>query len=302
MIINLNKFVSINNFKLNFTKIVPGIYFLIWVDDNTQRWKRINGKYIPHKDGYYVIDHGFDLNNVVPRVLKYIGESTKPVRRLIDHYFCSEDSRSSGIGPKFTHIRIIKGFKRLSYDTIRLHHETLFVRKYLPDLNQASTFSENYRTLLKNSNGLLTPNDILKPHVLHARDIYRAYVAWEKEDQKYLDTELVKLKITNRVGLIHPKRRDTRQYRNQKGEKIRFSRWVNDAVLALHKKQKEAMTDWRVRMRKYIKLFNPNRYKLILDRDKIHSKNTYKRSGEFIRKSKFLAYRLKKNKNQPELL
>lgn len=302
MIINLNKFVSINNFKLDFTKIIPGIYFLIWVDDNTQRWKRINGKYIPHKDGYYVIDHGFDLNNVVPRVLKYIGESTKPVRRLIDHYFCSEDSRSSGIGPKFTHIRIIKGFKRLSYDTIRLHHETLFVRKYLPDLNQASTFSENYRTLLKNSNGLLTPNDILKPHVLHARDIYRAYVAWEKEDQKYLDTELVKLKITNRVGLIHPKRRDTRQYRNQKGEKIRFSRWVNDAVLALHKKQKEAMTDWRVRMRKYIKLFNPNRYKLILDRDKIHSKNTYKRSGEFIRKSKFLAYRLKKNKNQPELI
>ena len=302
MIINLNKFVSINNFKLNFTKIVPGIYFLIWVDDNTQRWKRINGKYIPHKDGYYVIDHGFDLNNVVPRVLKYIGESTKPVRRLIDHYFCSEDSRSSGIGPKFTHIRIIKGFKRLSYDTIRLHHETLFVRKYLPDLNQASTFSENYRTLLKNSNGLLTPNDILKPHVLHARDIYRAYVAWEKEDQKYLDTELVKLKMTNKVGLIHPKRRDTRQYRNQKGEKIRFSRWVNDAVLALHKKQKEAITDWRVRMRKYIKLFNPNRYKLILDRDKIHSKNTYKRSGEFIRKSKFLAYRLKKNKNQPELL
>ena len=302
MIINLNKFVSINNFKLDFTKIIPGIYFLIWVDDNTQRWKRINGKYIPHKDGYYVIDHGFDLNNVVPRVLKYIGESTKPVRRLIDHYFCSEDSRSSGIGPKFTHIRIIKGFKRLSYDTIRLHHETLFVRKYLPDLNQASTFSENYRTLLKNSNGLLTPNDILKPHVLHARDIYRAYVAWEKEDQKYLDTELVKLKITNKVGLIHPKRRDTRQYRNQKGEKIRFSRWVNDAVLALHKKQKEAITDWRVRMRKYIKLFNPNRYKLILDRDKIHSKNTYKRSGEFIRKSKFLAYRLKKNKNQPELL
>ena len=254
MIINLNKFVSINNFKLDFTKIIPGIYFLIWVDDNTQRWKRINGKYIPHKDGYYVIDHGFDLNNVVPRVLKYIGESTKPVRRLIDHYFCSEDSRSSGIGPKFTHIRIIKGFKRLSYDTIRLHHETLFVRKYLPDLNQASTFSENYRTLLKNSNGLLTPNDILKPHVLHARDIYRAYVAWEKEDQKYLDTELVKLKITNKVGLIHPKRRDTRQYRNQKGEKIRFSRWVNDAVLALHKKQKEAITDWRVRMRKYIKL------------------------------------------------
>lgn len=301
MIINLNKFTSVKNFKINFTDVTPGIYFLIWVDDNTQRWKRINGKYIPHKDGHYVIDHGFDLNNVVPRVLKYVGESTKPARRLLDHYFCAGDYKT-GIGPKFTHVRIIKGLKRLSYDTIRLHHETLFVKKYLPELNQASTFSENYRTLLRNSNGLLTPNDILRPHALHARDIYRAYIAWEKEDQKYLDTELVKPKIKNRSGLTHPKKRDTRQYRNKKGEKIRFSRWVNDAVLTLHRKQKEAMTDWRVRMRKYIKLFNPNRYKLILDRDKIHSKNTYKRSGEFIRKSKMLEYRLKKNKNQPELI
>jgi len=299
MIINLNKFISIKNFKVDFTDISPGIYFLLWVDDNTQRWKRIKGQYVPHKDGNYVIDHGFDLNNTIPRVLKYIGESYKPIRRLLEHYFCPEDS-SGGIGPKFTHIRIIKGLKRLSYDSIRLHHETLLVRKYLPDLNQASTFSENYRTLLRNSNGLIRPQDLIRPHVLHARDIYKAFKAWEIEDQNYLETELVKPKLINKGGLRHHNRRDTRQYRNKKGEKIRFSRWVHDAVLTLHKKQKEAITDWRKRIRKYIKLFNPDRYQFILDRDKVHSKNTYKKHGAFIRKSKSLAYRL--NKKQPELL
>ena len=299
MIINLNKFISIKNFKLDFTDISPGIYFLLWVDDNTQRWKRIKGQYVPHKDGNYVIDHGFDLNNTIPRVLKYIGESYKPIRRLLDHYFCPEDS-SGGIGPNFTHIRILKGLKRLSYDSIRIHHETLLVRKYLPDLNQASTFSENYRTVLKNSNGLVTPQDLIRPHVLHAKDIYKAYKAWETEDQDYLDTELVKPNLLNKAGLRHHNRRDTRQYRNKKGEKIRFSRWVHDAVLTVHKKQKEAVTDWRKRIRKYIKLFNPNRYQFMLNRDKVHSKNTYKKHGAFIRKSKSLAYRL--NKKQPELL
>ena len=63
MIIDLNKFISVKEIKVNLTNVLPGIYFLIWVDDNTQRWKRINSQYIPHKDGNYVIDHGFDLNN-----------------------------------------------------------------------------------------------------------------------------------------------------------------------------------------------------------------------------------------------
>jgi hypothetical protein len=30
-----------------------------------------------------------------------------------------------GVGPVFTHIRIIKGFIRFNYDTVRIHHETL---------------------------------------------------------------------------------------------------------------------------------------------------------------------------------
>lgn len=299
MIINLNKFVSIKNFKVDFTNVIPAIYFLISIDDNTQRWKRVNGKYIPHKDGNYVIDHGFDLDNTVPRVLKYIGESIRPVKRLLDHYFCPENS-IAGIGPNFTHIRMITKLKRLSYDSIRLHHERLFVRKYLPDLNQASTFNENYRILLRNGAGLITPQDLIRPYILHARDIYRAYKAWEKEDQKYLKTELIEPKLKNKAGLKHPNKRDTRQYRDKKGNKIRFSRWVHDAVWSLHKKQKEAVTDWRIRIRKYIKLFNPKQYQFMLDRDRMHSRNTYKRDIAFIRKTKALSYRL--NKNQPKLL
>lgn len=299
MIINLDKFVSIKNFEVDFTDIVPGIYFLLWIDENTQKWKRVNNQYIPHKNGNYVIDHGFDLKNTIPRVLKYIGESTRPIKRLVDHYYTPKGS-TAGIGPNFTHIRIIRGLKRLSYDTIRLHHETLLVRKYLPDLNQASTFSDNYRTLLKNSNGLLTPQDLIKPYALHAREVFKAYKAWEIEDQSYLETELMRTEIKNRSGLSHPNKRDTRQYRNKKGEKIRFSRWFYDAVLSLHKKQKEAVTDWRVRIRKYIKLFNPDRYQFILDRDKVSSKKTYRRNEAFIRKTKTIAYRL--NKKQQELL
>ena len=299
MIIDLNKFISVKEIKVNLTDVLPGIYFLIFVDDNTQRWKRINNRYFPDKKGNYVIDHGFDLNNTIPRVLKYIGESVRPIRRLLDHYFCSGDSKS-GIGPKFTHLRIIKGLKRLSYDSIRLHHETIFVRKYLPDLNQASTFSKDRRVLLQNSNGLIRPQDLIRPHVLHARDIYKAFKAWETEDQNYLDTELVMSKLENMAGLRHPTKRDSRQYRNKKGEKIRFSRWVHDAVLTLHKKQRQAITDWRVRIRKYIKLFNPNRYQFILTRDRVFSKKTYKRDGEFIRKSKMLARKI--NKKQPQLL
>jgi hypothetical protein len=299
MIINLDKFVSIKNFKVDFTDIIPGIYFLLWVDNNTQRWKRINGQYIPNKDGNYVIDHGFDLNNTIPRVLKYIGESIRPIKRLIDHYYTPKDSMA-GIGPNFTHIRIIKGLKRLSYDTIRLHHETLLVRKYLPELNQASTFSDNYRLLLKNSNGLITPHDLIKPYALHAREVFKAYKAWEIEDSNYLEEELIKPKIKNKGGLSHPNKRDTRQYRNKKGEKMRFSRWFYDAVLSLHKKQKEAMTEFRNRIRKYIKLFNPDRYQFMLDRDKVSSKKTYIRNEEFIRKTKTLSYKL--NKKQQELL
>jgi hypothetical protein len=46
--------------------------------------------------------------------------------------------------------------------------------------------------------------------------------------------------------------------------------------------------------------FNPNKYEFILTRDRAFSKKTYKRHGEFIRKSKILARKI--NKKQPQLL
>jgi hypothetical protein len=302
MIINLNKFVSVKNTQVDLTNLIPGIYFLIWVDENTQRWKKINGQYVPHKDGNYVIDHGFDLKNTVPRVLKYIGESSKPIKRLIDHYTSVDENDNRGIGPKFTHVRIIKGFKRFFYDTIRLHHETLFVRKYLPDLNSASNFTENELIILRNSNGLVTPYDLLKPYAFHARDVYRAFKAWEIEDQNYLNTELVKCRLKNRAGLIHYNKRDTTTYKNKKGEKPTFGNWFHMAVTPNHKKQKEAFSDWGKRIRKYTKLFNPERYIKIIKRDRLTSKKTYTRDFDYIKKKQAIYYQQRKNKNQQKLV
>jgi hypothetical protein len=301
MIINLNKFVSIKDLTVDLTNLIPGIYFLIWIDKNTQRWKRINGQYVPHKDGNYLIDHGFDLNNIVPRVLKYIGESNKPIKRLIDHYTCSEDD-NRGIGPKFTHVRIIKNFKRLFYDTIRLHHESLLVRKYLPELNSASNFTENQIIILKNSAGLVTPYDLLKPYAFHARDVYRAFKAWEIEDENYLNTELIRPRLRNKAGLIHHNRRDTTSYRNRKGVKLTFGNWFYSAVSPHHRKQKRAITDWSSRIRKYTKLFNPERYIKIIKRDRLCSQKTYRRDTDYIKKKQSIYYQQRKIKKQQEMI
>jgi hypothetical protein len=301
MIINLNKFVSVKNIEVNLTKLIPGIYFLIWVDETTQRWKRIKGQYIPHKDGNYLIDHGFDLKNTVPRVLKYIGESNKPIKRLIDHYTSVDEADNRGIGPKFTHVRIIKNFKRFFYDTIRLHHESLLVRKYLPELNSASNFTENELIILRNSAGLVTPYDLLKPYTFHARDVYKAFKAWETEDENYLNTQLIK-KLKNRAGLVHPNRRNTTLYKNKKGLKSKFGYWFHSAVVPNHIKQKKAMSDWGSRIRKYTKLFNPERYIKIIKRDRIASQKTYRRDTAYIKKKQSIYYQLRKIKKQPELI
>lgn len=304
MIINLNKFTSIKNFKLDFTNLIPGIYFLISINKDTQRWKRIKNQYVPDNNGHYIIDHGFDLYNTVPRVLKYIGESVCPPKRLIEHYTYSpgNNNRKRGIGPKFTHIRIIKNFKRLFYDTVRLHHETLLVRKYLPELNSASHFTDNEMILLKNSAGLLKPNDLLKPYALHARDVYRAFKAWEIEDENYLNKELIRPSLKNKAGLIHPNRRDTTLYKDKNGKKFKFGDWFYCAVIQFHKKQKDAITNWRSRVRKYVKLFDPKRYEQIIEKDRKISKMTNIRNKEYIKQKNAIYYQLRKNKNQQKLL
>jgi hypothetical protein len=77
--------------------------------------------------------------NRVPRILKYIGEGNTVFTRLIDHYKFDKSTIDKkkkgtdikGIGPVFNYVRIIKGFIRFNYDTVRIHHETLCVRKVI---------------------------------------------------------------------------------------------------------------------------------------------------------------------------
>ena len=77
------------------------------------------------------MDRGYDVFELVPRVLKYIGETTHFLSRLHDHY---NREYASEVGKVFTHFRCVRGFKRLSYDSVRIHHETILVRKYLPEI------------------------------------------------------------------------------------------------------------------------------------------------------------------------
>ena len=49
-----------------------------------------------------------------------MGETINEFSRIYDHYYCGEKGKggrtkdkAKGIGPVFTHVRIIKGFKRL---------------------------------------------------------------------------------------------------------------------------------------------------------------------------------------------
>ena len=301
MIINLNKFQSIQNIKVDFTKIKPGIYFVLNVNEKTPRYKRIKNTYIQDQKGNYVIDHGMDILGKVPRVLKYIGESLYPIARLIVHYTYSS-IKKDGIGPVFTHVRIVRGFKRFEYDSIRLHHERLLVRKYLPDLNQASQLTDNQKLIILNSGGKVTPYDLIKPYLLHARDLYKAFKAWEIEDMEYIKNELVPYKLENKAGLIHPTTVDPRLYRNEKNVKKRFGQWIGGGVLMFHKKQVNAIKIFNVNSRLFIKLYDPERYEKGLTSSRTSAAKSYVKNKEYKIKASKIYRQLRKEKNQATLL
>lgn len=307
MIINLNKFQSVKNMTSDFTRNKPGIYFLLDVNEKTPRYKRIKNSYIQDPNGNYVIDHGMDITERVTRVLIYVGESIYPIRRLASHYFeenvdKKERKEKKGIGPVFTHVRILDKFKSFEYDSIRLHYERILVRKYLPHLNQASQLTENQKLIILNSAGKVSPYDLIKPYLLHSRDIYKAFKAWEIEDINYINEELVPYDLKNKTGLSHPGARDVRLYRNKKGSKLRFGRWLGDSVLRFHKKQVKAIRTYGINYKLFIKIYDQERYKEMLKRDKINSAKNYIKNKEYKLKVSRIYNKLKKQNNQPELI
>lgn len=305
MIININKLTSVKNIPMDLTNTSPIVYLLFYIDENTPRYKRINGQYIPDPNGSYLIDHGIDILNRVPRVLKYIGQALNGgYRRLTDHYVSDLDKLDlakkgkdkAGIGPIFTHLRIIKNYKILNYDSIRIHLETLLVRKYLPEKNLLAQLTENQIIIILNSQGKITPYDFVYPYKINFKDIYEAYQAWLIEDMDYIKNNFVAHVTKNKAGL---NRKNAQGYR-KRGVKIAFSTWLQKSVVRYHKKQKEAYTEFVKLQHIYIKTYDPDRYYKTVERIK------YLRKGEKykIRERQYRKmYRLnKRQNNQPELI
>ena len=304
MIFNLDKFQKINQLNVDLTNKESCIYFLIYVDEKTTRYKRMDGKYIKHPNGNIVIDHGIDLFNKVPRVLKYIGESTYFIRRIADHYkpAAKKNNASAGIGPVFNYVRCISGFKRFKYDTIRIHTETMLVRKYLPEVNKAAQLNERQKLIILNSNGEVTPWDVSFPYVLHSRDIYRASEAWKKEDPEYLKKEFVEYRIKNQVGLIHPNKRNPISYRRKNGTKYSFSAFVREVLGPYHVKQVAAAKDFYAKKRMNIKKYDPERYDQIIQRDRKHGVVNYNKNKKHYIETDKLLKQANKKRQQPILL
>jgi hypothetical protein len=212
-----------------------------------------------------------------------------------------------GVGPVFNYIRIIKGFIRFNYDTVRIHHETLCVRKYLPEINKSSKLNKNQKLIILNSEGTVSPYDLMIPYNIHARDIFRAYQAWLTEDMEYIKKEFVPYKMENSAGLIRPDKKNPQLYR-KKGVKLKFSYWFTTAVLRYHKKQREAYVDFCKRQHKFIKLYDPFRYEEKIRRDTISSTLRRKNNSDEKKQFRRLTVKINRNKsrnktiNQPELL
>jgi hypothetical protein len=311
MIIDLNKLTSIKNIKMDLTNLIPGIYLLFNIDDKTPRYTRSRGVYFLNPKGNYVIDHGIDIMNKVPRVLKYIGEGNTIFTRLIDHYKFDKstvDKKKGGIdvrgtGPVFNYVRIIKGFIRFNYDTVRIHHETLLVRKYLPEINKSSKLNENQKVIILNSAGAVSPYDLMIPYNIHARDIFKAYQAWLTEDMEYIKKELVPYKMENSVGLVRPNKKNPQLYRKN-GIKLKFSNWFTVAVIRYHKKQREEFIAHCKRQHQYLKLYDELRYQEKIRRDTNCQTLRQKTLSKEKKQHYSLTRKITRNKriNQPELL
>jgi len=252
MVLDLSKFEPVNNLRFDMTVDQATIYFLIYVDEKTPRYKRVDGEYHLHPQGKYVFDF-YDVLERQPRVLKYVGESSAPQRRIYDHYHTKTRTQSQ-VGPVFNYVRRFKFKKRFSYDNVRVTEESRLVQKFIPELNKNSRFNDKYKAIMLNSEGKIKPQDLIAPFVMHARDVYQAFQAWEKEDQNYIDTVLVPPEEGCEKDIT---KKQPVSYRDPRGKKKTFGRFFGDNVLRRHKKQSEAMTQYAKNMKVWTELYAP---------------------------------------------
>ena len=302
MIININKLTDITKVTVDITDGRPYLYFLFHIDEHTPRYSLINNNYVPDPHGHFVIDTGLDLFHKTNRVLKYIGQTKgDSISRILTHYYfdIEETKRKNkknkagyiiqkGIGPVFTHMRMIK-LPRFIYDNVRVHHETVLVRKYLPEINRnsSSVFGDIQKMIILNSKGKVTIQDLIYPYALHARDVWKAAEAYKREDwewvkancavpNKYRHLTIEQLKSGKYsfgenfwMGKVHGK------YFGQKpGQKKQFGRWFRAAIVFKHNKQFHAKKEFNQKMSKLRKLYgddNINQLILFHEEKELHS-------------------------------
>lgn len=259
MIIDLHKCVPIHRLTFNFKIPQHTVYFLFNVTPETQRYNLVNGQFWKHHNGRYVFDK-YDIFEQTPRVLKYIGETVAPAKRIWEHYF-AEDYRiemGGATGPVFNYVRMFKPKKRFTYDNVRIVEETKLIQKFLPDVNTSCQLSDKYKAIILNSEGKVTPQQLFPPHVIHARDVYKAYQAWLNEDQNYIDTELTPADKNWEFGNSSKLRPIS--FFDKKGNKLKFGRFFKKAVIGRHKKQREIMKNHHKNLVLWTKEYAPEFY------------------------------------------
>lgn len=308
MIININKLMNIRKMKFDLTDGRPFLYFLFQIDKTTKRYSRVNGQYIEDKKGSFVMDTGPNFAEQGSRVLVYIGQTTNLIPRICEHFWTGTKGKSKSktyAVKKFNYVRQSKSFKMFDFDTIRQHYEKILVRKYLPFYNQASRFTTQQIKLVINSNNRIKPQELMKPYDLNSRDIYKAFKAWEIEDMHYLRNDLEKptSKMFMLTGLHHPSKNLKRDltYYNNKGEKYKFGRFIEEIILPFHKKQREAYLKFKRQMRFFIKMFDKIRHKNNVIKHRLRTSDHYQKNKEFL-KDRERKYKKLKRINQRELL
>lgn len=308
MIININKLMNIKEMKFDLTDGRPFLYFLFQIDETTPRYSRVNKRFVEDKNGSFVMDTGPNFTEQGSRTLVYIGQTTNLVPRICEHFWTGTKGKSKSktyAVKKFNYVRQSKSFKMFNFDTIRQHYEKILVRKYLPFYNQASRFTTQQIKLILNSNNRIKPQELMKPYDLNSRDIYKAFKAWEIEDMHYLRNDLEKptSKMFMLTGLHHPNKNLKRDltYYNNKGEKYKFGRFIEEIILPFHKKQREAYLKFKRQMRFFIKMFDKIRHKNNVIKHRLRTSDHYQKNKEFL-KDRERKYKKLKRINQQELL